>query len=394
MKKTRRLLPCSIYDVPAMETWLFDMARNGLALKKTGRWYFVFAREQPSCCCFRLEPVTGYFNGHLVPDCEMRDSYAEAGWEFVTDIQKLFYVWRSVRPDAQELHSDPVVHSGAYGQLYRRIHTDAVISAFCPVFLLALFLAGVFLSPRPVNTFLINPFLPFLITIEVLSAIQAVRQAYSLKCLKQSLADGLPAAHQKNYRKGMRLHRAAAATSLLMMIFFTAMAICTLAFSWEKNISDVKTAMPYLPLDMIEQSPDFSRHKDAYDAYNRASYTWSLFVPVHYDIYEQGEIQHVIQNNDSIAIDPSARTEYFRLLFPFLAKKLCREQVTVYSARYDGSAVTEYACPGFDLVAVAKSSEVSQLFACRGSQVLHIRYWGSARLEERLNLVTELFAQF
>ena len=37
MKQIYQLPPCSIYDVPAMETWLTDLARSGLHLVKAGR---------------------------------------------------------------------------------------------------------------------------------------------------------------------------------------------------------------------------------------------------------------------------------------------------------------------------------------------------------------------
>lgn len=395
MKKTYRMPPCSIYDVPAMESWLSDMTQTGLYLQKAGRHFFVFLKKEASDTRYRLEPAP---DSCPAPADDVRELFAQAGWEFVTAICKSFFVWRSIQPDADELHSDPVVHSTVYGQLLRRLRIHTISAAILPLFLLAVFVCGLLLSPRPITLFLANPSMPLLILAEALLGIQTVRQALHLRSLKRSLANGQPALHQKDYRKGQILRRILRLAAALPSLLILAIAAGVLLLGWKKTISDVDTALPYLPLDQIENHADFSWHKDAavrggVDAYNQAEYVWSPLVPAHYEIYQQGEVQHIYQKEDTIAVAPSAYTEYFRLAHPAFTLPLYREQVSRYIHSDTSSAVTELSHPGFDLVTIAKAEGYTQLFACRGCQYIHIQYWGNADLAEKLDLLANTLQQ-
>ena len=56
----KRLLPCSVYDIPAMEGWLSEQARQGRLL--TGFWggYAAdFEKGEPRSETYRLEPGDG-----------------------------------------------------------------------------------------------------------------------------------------------------------------------------------------------------------------------------------------------------------------------------------------------------------------------------------------------
>lgn len=395
MKKIYRLPPCSIYDVPATETWLSDMAQSGLYLQKAGRSYFIFRKDVPSDTCYRLEPVTGSSQS---PDCEIQEHYAQAGWKFVTAAHKSFCIWQRIRPDADELHSDPVVHSSAYEQLLKHLKKNAIVYAIFPIVLLVFFLCIMHASPQPVTLFLASPSMPFLIAAEFLFGIQAVKQFATLRRLKQSLASGIPAPHQKNYRKGSVLYRITHACIFILQFLIIAMAFCVLILNRKETILETDTVLPFLPLDTIEQNPDFAWHKDSYmkngtDAFNRVSYTWSPFLPVHYDIYQQGEVQDIYQDGETIATVPSASTEYFQLLFSSLAVPLYKEQLKSSLGLHPDPVVTEFSHPGFDCVTITASDGFSQLFACRGRQVIHIRYWGNAKLDENLDTLADVLAR-
>lgn len=197
--KVYKLPPCSIYNVPAMEAWLSALAGGGLYLRKAGGRLLTFTRGEPCCTSYRLEPVTGECKQ---PPCDMLDAYAHAGWEFTAALQNTFFIWRSVRADADELHSDPLVHSSAYGQVFRRLRMNAVSAALLAIVLFAMFGCGMLLSPRPVTLFLANPSMPLLVIFNLISGIRAVQQFLCLYRLKRSLASGIPAQHQADYRKG------------------------------------------------------------------------------------------------------------------------------------------------------------------------------------------------
>lgn len=400
MKKIKyryQLPPCSIYDVPAMEAWLTDLAHKGLYVKKAGGRLFAFAYEEPSDTCYRLEPAAND-SGKKLPPCDMQDDYANAGWEFAAVLQKSFFIWHSLRPDADELHSDPLIHSSAYEQIFRRLRTNAVSTTLLALVTLAMYVCGMLLSPQPVTLFLASPSMPLLVAFNLISCIQAGKQFYDIYRLKRSLAGGFPASHRKNYRRGLILRRTADIFTILLAFALVAMPAGMFANNWKKSIPEISQAIPYLPLNLLEQGQDFSWHHDSYirngvDAYNYAEFSWTLFVPAHYEVYQQGEPNSIWQNKDkdAIATVPSAHTEYFRVAFPCLAASLYQEQLR-RAARYGTSPVmTELSHPGFDRVTTAVSEGLTQLFARRGSQVIHIEYWGSGNLTDKLDLLAEVF---
>jgi len=104
-----RILPYSVYDVPAMECWLEEMARKGLHLDDILGQYAYFCKGEPAEVRYRLEP---WSDSAPELDEEMESVYAAAGWEYVQKVVgENFHLWRSTRPDARELHDDPIVRS-------------------------------------------------------------------------------------------------------------------------------------------------------------------------------------------------------------------------------------------------------------------------------------------
>ena len=77
---------------------------------------------EPRVCQFALEPAE---RGQYKPAEEQREAYGDAGWEFVCS-SSLFLVWRSTRPDAVPLRTDPSADSWAYGRLWKRIRNGTL----------------------------------------------------------------------------------------------------------------------------------------------------------------------------------------------------------------------------------------------------------------------------
>ena len=114
----RDVPPCSEYDIPAMEKWLAQQAARGRELKDWCR----FRDAEPRVCQFALEPAE---KGQYKPAEEQREAYGDAGWEFACS-SSLFLVWRSTRPDAVPLRTDPSADSWAYGRLWKRVRNGTL----------------------------------------------------------------------------------------------------------------------------------------------------------------------------------------------------------------------------------------------------------------------------
>ena len=109
-------LPASLYDVPAIQAWLEDQAKRGKLLD----YWCVFRKGEPTECQYRLEPVG---EKEYKPSEEKEAAYEAAGWEFVcaTSVNtEGFFVWRSVRPNPEELHTEPETEGICYEWLQKR----------------------------------------------------------------------------------------------------------------------------------------------------------------------------------------------------------------------------------------------------------------------------------
>ena len=103
----RKHLPASLYDTPAIETWLEDMARKGFRFTgfSFGDSGAEFEKAPPEERRYCLEPLMKDEPG---PDKETRELYARAGWEHAANTRwNEMALWRSTRPDPRPIHTDP-----------------------------------------------------------------------------------------------------------------------------------------------------------------------------------------------------------------------------------------------------------------------------------------------
>ena len=131
----KRLLPCSVYDIPAMEGWLAEQARQGRLL--TGFWggYAAdFEKGEPRSETYRLEPG----DGTPRPGEEKREIFRAAGWEWCCTTPNYdLWVFRACRPDPVPIHTDPETQGIAFTRLQKRLLRRGI-----PSMLLLLVLIG------------------------------------------------------------------------------------------------------------------------------------------------------------------------------------------------------------------------------------------------------------
>lgn len=136
-----RIVPYSGYDVPAIEFWLEEMARRGLHLDTFVGQYALFNKGEPAEVRYRLEP----WADTAVLDDEMKSLYEAAGWEYVQKIMnEHFHLWRSIRPDARELHDDPIVQSYGFEWAEKRARNNLLVWAGLMALMAAMIVTGVY----------------------------------------------------------------------------------------------------------------------------------------------------------------------------------------------------------------------------------------------------------
>ncbi len=109
MTYTLRLLPCSKYDNEVMESWLEDLALQGLVLKNIVCGIAIFQKQEPQKLRYRLsiipaekwdvyEDVSG--EDELIAICEA------SGWKYICK-RGLFGIFMTADETLEELHTEP-----------------------------------------------------------------------------------------------------------------------------------------------------------------------------------------------------------------------------------------------------------------------------------------------
>ncbi len=103
-KKCWRLLPCAMYDLEKVESWLQDMAVQGWH-QRQGRMVGRFEAGEPKNVRYRLQPKAKWYDSRT-PDSDMVKLFQHMGWEFVT-AHGDFYIFRTEDQEAPELNTEP-----------------------------------------------------------------------------------------------------------------------------------------------------------------------------------------------------------------------------------------------------------------------------------------------
>ncbi|MEG0597663.1 MAG: hypothetical protein RR502_06420, partial [Oscillospiraceae bacterium] len=172
-----------------------------------------------------------------------------------------------------------------------------------------------------------------------------------------------------------------------------------LTSDWTKSTTDVTEPLPYLPLDLIEQSEEFawaepSPMSDRYDCNNYVDrYPWTPFVPEHYEMHQEGAEQPRKWADGNGYYTPSANTEYYRLTFSVFAPALFDELMDLHLWEDEEYTITEPDAFDRTVLVVDEAYSMSQLFVRWGNQVIYIRYQGDADLSQRLDLLADVLSR-
>lgn len=157
--RTRRLIPCPVYDVEGLEGWLGEMAQQGWLLEKDGIFCntAAFERTEPRPVRYRLaaamKSTSLWSEGGGAPDPEEVALGEMYGWEYV-GVRGEFFIYRAFDPGARELNTDPAVQAAAVKAVVRRRSGAVGSAAFWLVVypILFFFSGGIFLTAIQANS--------------------------------------------------------------------------------------------------------------------------------------------------------------------------------------------------------------------------------------------------
>ena len=247
-----KITPVSVYDVRGLESWLEDMARRGLFLKRLRPAFSTFQRGPAQPLRYRVEPCRRIMDD--TPPQAMLDLYQDFGWHFVCDANSELLVFSTQDPEAPEPHSDPELQGALWKKLYRSKRRGFLFILAVTLALLVLLPVFLFGKGAPTLT-LLTTTAPILIVYLVFFLVTLPgywAEAQRLGLIVKQLEEGVPLDHRSAYPRRRWSEIATLVTTLVLFAaVITVQNILPLTGGGVHPLEDL-TAFPALSLAEVE----------------------------------------------------------------------------------------------------------------------------------------------
>ena len=249
-----RIIPYSVYDVPAIEFWLEEMSRKGKHFKKfTAEPWGYFRELDPQEYRYRLEPCR---RKESAPDSETIAAYYQAGWDYVTTRKdKTFHVWRSRKNvEPQEIHTDAVVQSYSYEWLERRVKRDTVIvllTVVAAVLFILWFITGTSVGAIVHPSSILVPQLMFVASMYSFFVYQVISDLTAMRRLLRSLRAGLPVARGHRFFPVRKLAWYGYFAAFLLYLLLIWLEPVNQGMNWDGDPAEYPVPIPFVSVEKL-----------------------------------------------------------------------------------------------------------------------------------------------
>ncbi len=204
-----RVPPCPAYDIPAMDSWLEDMAARGLHLSSEGFFMGIgtFTEGPPRRERFRLEPTAtkkGLLSDEYDPTSDAVETHRQMGW-YYRGRRDQFHIYSSADPEAPELNTDPQVQAITMAALTKHLRGVLLHTLFLLTLYTLLYFGDMVISAAIwLGTWRIGLLLGLL----VWGLVRQIRTLAVLTRFRRSLQLGESLPHRIDYRRNGRRHLA------------------------------------------------------------------------------------------------------------------------------------------------------------------------------------------
>ena len=412
MKKLRKLLPVSLYDIPGLEGWLEEQADRGLFPEYLGSWV-TFAPTALPGTRFRLEP---WGREGTEPSEEQLALYRQAGWEYALPVGRAYFLFYTADPEAVELYTDPQSRGLSLERVERWLRSYRRSRAVFCVLLAALLVWAVFFSgskwdvqPDPLARLplllleLFHPFVLLALTVMIFFARQSRRDYRILAETCRALEESLPPPPSPGPNKAFVREQLLAL--VLTAAFLTGQCLMILYNRGLFAVPAESFTRPHITLQELEDVELASYEalfgpSSFHEGENRAENHSSLLAPVWYTVTQKGYLaadgDYAGTSPDSqggkYRYAPSLDAAYFHLLFPALARPVARSQMDQDRAVNVRWTYRELSYPGLDFVILATEPDgiYQGLALGKGGRVAVYHYGGAERLSDHLERLAEM----
>jgi len=325
VKYAHRLPPCPDYDMAGVESWLEDLAKEGLLLDKDTPFFgfYSFIRTSPQSVRYRLEPAVksqSFWDGDPgKPKEEAMDLYADLGWEYITRYGD-FHIYRSDDPHARELHTDEKIQADALNILKKRQRSNLLwdilfIGIYC-AFGVMNYPMGLILALGLLQTI-------FFYSYMLLMLLRPAVSVWKLQKLRKKIMSGESIHGRADWRSAARRHRLLRHVPDILFTLFIGAALLNglVEDSQEVPLAEFTGDPPFVTI--ADLNPGGTYETKGLDYANQMR-NWNHWPFV--DNWEWYEFASV-QMPDGTTLSGPLDVKYFQAASPMLARQLARELI-------------------------------------------------------------------
>jgi len=392
VKIIRKLSPFSPIEIEYMESWLSDMANQGLFIDSIILWFASFRKGEPKKRRYRLVPK-GYGMGIGDVSDEEKAFYAQNQWDFAfsTSGMSIFY---TDNEEAEEFFTDAASFR-SYTQKFVYGITLSMLAMGYLVF--NIFRGGLDLAKfetPPMHllnqTGLILAFSFILLT--VLAIFIGIKLIVTYSILITKIKKGIKLRHDKPYKRVARFN------NIITVLFFVSMIGFPVGMIASHNF-------PGTTINYAETIAYDGTHPVMFreiDENNWAtvqkcidSGEWIMDVGYTIDSYWDGLFKRIV--NVDVRIDEGKQDSilyiatYYNARSESVAKRYLKEEVSYATGQYIDMDDIQIKCDGVDYAGFYSDAYGSYqyLFVLNGTQLETVMYLGEKNLKDNLQLFVD-----
>lgn len=384
----------SIYEIGKMESYLSDMAKEGLVLKEIHNFYLLFEKTEPMELEYRLEfGARKGFDKYVA-------MYQEAGWQYVSSIKGVYVFCTTASEKLVEMHTDPSEQSYTMKEHAKLLLTVGIIQTLLLCTMLGLTIFGVNIGKTPYLNVLGDTFIFIMqVLLYVWLTVQVMVQVKQFLLVKRRLRIGYEYNHHEKWQK----------TKMKIGIEFAIYGICILVsvstyiYTTEQMIGSVtgrdqleltlESEVPVVRLNEIEklEKPEILIHdKESHYDESYVHVTKNMFLD-EVEVNEKFHQEDMTWENETYC--PSLESYYYEVKLPFMVNGVLSDVLYKVKEYFDADldmaiVIEESGYPGLDKVyrIIMKNCEDSEhyfgIVVQKENKVLQMIYMGQKTWKE------------
>lgn len=148
--RVKKFRTINIYEIGKMESYLSDMAKDGLFLSGMSQIYNTFTINEPANIEYRIE------FGEKVMIKEMRDMYEMSGWSYVCSFKDIHIFQAAASDTLVEIHTDPEEQSYTLRKSCKMFARMISLEIVLLLIMIVLAIVGTMIGGTPVLNLLEN----------------------------------------------------------------------------------------------------------------------------------------------------------------------------------------------------------------------------------------------